>query len=159
MIVGAPWWQPTCCTKSSRGHLHKKNIDHLPSLIAAVDYKYGHNKPESEFLTGQLEYSWSYVRLGSCLAVERSMMKSSTLFHVFECRPLPPYVHLAPTWRHSRDRCSQAFPVFSRSSASVYYTECKPKNKKRGRPGNEASSKHFHKWRAAKDGEKPSSTR
>ena len=76
------------------------------------DYKYGHNKPESEFLTGQAEYSWSYERLGSCLAVERSMMKSSTLFHVFECGPLPPYVQLTSTWRHSRDRCSQAFPVF-----------------------------------------------
>ena len=24
----------------------------------------------------------------------------------------PPYVHLASTKRHSRDRCSQAFPVF-----------------------------------------------
>jgi len=31
-------------------------------------------------------------------------------------------------------------PRFSRSSASVYYTERKPKNKKRGRPGNEARS-------------------
>ena len=31
-------------------------------------------------------------------------------------------------------------PRFSRSSASVYYTERKPKNKKRGRPGNEATS-------------------
>ena len=30
-------------------------------------------------------------------------------------------------------------PRFSRSSASVCYTERKPKNKKRGRPGNEAS--------------------
>ena len=30
-------------------------------------------------------------------------------------------------------------PRFSRSSASVYYTERKPKNKKRGRPGNEAT--------------------
>ena len=37
------------------------------------------------------------------------MMKSSTLF---ERGPLPPYVHLASTRRHSRDRCSQAFPVF-----------------------------------------------
>ena len=63
------------------------------------------------------------------------MMKSSTLF---ECGPLPPYVHLASTRRHSHDRCSQAFPVFLRSSTSVYYTERKPKNKKRGRPGNEA---------------------
>ena len=76
------------------------------------DYKYGRNKTESEFLTGQAEYSWSYERLGSCLAVERSMMKSSMLFHVFECGPLPPYVHLASTWHHSHDRCSQAFPVF-----------------------------------------------
>ena len=32
-------------------------------------------------------------------------------------------------------------PRFSRSSASVYYTERKPKNKKRGRPGNEAIKK------------------
>ena len=30
-------------------------------------------------------------------------------------------------------------PRFSRSSASMYYTERKPKNKKRGRPGNEAT--------------------
>ena len=37
------------------------------------------------------------------------MMKSSTLF---ERGPLPPYVHLAYTKRHSRDRCSQAFPIF-----------------------------------------------
>ena len=47
------------------------------------------------------------------------------------------------TRRHSRDRCSQVFPGlprFSRSSASVYYTERKPKNKKRGRPGNEATA-------------------
>ena len=33
-------------------------------------------------------------------------------------------------------------PRFSRSSASVYSTECKPKNKKRGRPGNEARDEH-----------------
>ena len=32
---------------------------------------------------------------------------------------------------------------FSRSSASVYYPEHKPKNKKTGRPGNEASC-HVH---------------
>ena len=37
------------------------------------------------------------------------MMKYSTLF---ECGPLPPYVHLASTRHHSRDRCSQALPVF-----------------------------------------------
>lgn len=28
--------------------------------------------------------------------------------------------------------CSQAFPIFHRSSTSVYYTECKPKNQKQG---------------------------
>ena len=25
--------------------------------------------------------------------------------------PLPPYIHLASTWRHSRNECSQAFPA------------------------------------------------
>ena len=33
-------------------------------------------------------------------------------------------------------------PRFSRSPASVYYIERKPKNKKRGRPGNEAKFNH-----------------
>ena len=42
------------------------------------------------------------------LSLEHSMMKSSTLF---ECGPLPPYIHLASTRCHSCDRCSQAFPV------------------------------------------------
>ena len=59
-------------------------------------------------------------------------MKSSTLFDM-------DYVHLMSTRRHSRDRCSQAFFIFLYSSASVYYTERKPKNKKQGRPGNEAN--------------------
>ena len=58
---------------------------------AVPDHKYRRNKPESEFLTGQAEYSRSCERLGSCVATElSSMMESSTLFHVFECRPLPP---------------------------------------------------------------------
>ena len=73
---------------------------------------------------------------GSWLSLERSMMKSSMFF---EHRPLPPYVHLASTRHHSRDRCSQAFPVFRHSTASVYYTERKPRNKKQGRPWNEAT--------------------
>ena len=58
---------------------------------AVPDHKYAHNKPESEFLTSQVEYSRSSECLGSCLATEHSMMKSSTLF---ECGPLPPNVHL-----------------------------------------------------------------
>ena len=37
------------------------------------------------------------------------MMKSSMVFVVGH---RPPYVHLASTRRHSRDKCSQAFPVF-----------------------------------------------
>ena len=59
--------------------------------------------------------------------------KSSTFF---ECGPLPPYVHLASTGCQSHDRCSQAFPVFFLcSSASVYYTERKPKSKKKNGGG------------------------
>ena len=37
-------------------------------------------------------------------------MKSSRLF---ECEPLPAYIHLASTRCHSRDRCSQTFPFFA----------------------------------------------
>ena len=47
-------------------------------------------------------------------------------------RDLANGVHLMSTRRHSRDTCSQVFPVFHHSSASVYYTECKPMNKKGG---------------------------
>ena len=61
-----------------------------------------------------------------------SIMKSSLLF---ECGPLPPYVHFVSTWRHSHDKCFQALPVFCHFSAFVYYTEHKPKNKTQGRLG------------------------
>ena len=50
----------------------------------------------------------------------------------------PPRVHLASILHHSHDEWDQAFPVFCCVFCSVYYTERKPKNKKRGRPGNEA---------------------
>ena len=84
--------------------------------------------------------------LKSCLAVEHSTMKSSTLF---DCEPLPssslvprfyltavektclrtrlplPYVQIVSTWRHSCDKCFQAFPVFRRSSAYMCYCERK----------------------------------
>ena len=56
------------------------------------------------------------------------MMKSGTLF---ECGPLPPYIHLASTGRHSHDRCFQAFPVFH-ALPLPYYTERKPKTKNGG---------------------------
>ena len=52
--------------------------------------------------------------------------------HVFEYWLL--LLHLVST--HVMDETR--LPRFSHSSASVYYTERKPKNKKRGRPGNEA---------------------
>ena len=99
---------------------------------AVPDYKYRRNKPETEFLTCQAEYSWSCERLGFCLVVERSMMKSSTLFQYSSADPSPPHVHLASTRHNLRSRCSQAFPVFHHSSTSMYYTEHKLKNKKTG---------------------------
>ena len=48
--------------------------------------------------------------------------------------------HLTTAMLHSLDGTSLVPrpSLFSRSSAPVYYTECKPKNKKWGRPGNEA---------------------
>jgi len=41
-------------------------------------------------------------------------------------------------WHMSNVSC-QAFPVFHHSSASIHCCQCKPKNKKRGRPGNAAT--------------------
>ena len=45
------------------------------------------------------------------------------------------FVSLVPT---SCGKCSQVFPVWCRSSTSVYNTQHKPKNKNWGRPGKEA---------------------
>ena len=64
------------------------------------------------------------------------MMKSSTLFVVGH---RPPYVHLASTRRHSRDKCSQAFPVFRALPPPCIILNANRRTKKRGRPGNEAS--------------------
>ena len=94
------------------------------------------NKWVSKILTGEVEYCQSCEPKESWLSLERLMMKSSALF---ERGPLPPYVHLVSTRHHSRKRYSQAFPIFLCSSTSVYYTEWKLKNKKRGRPGNKAT--------------------
>ena len=64
-------------------------------------------------------------------------MKSRTLF---ECGPLPYYIHLMSTRCHSQSRCSNAFSVFHCSLAAMYYAECKLKNIKWGRSGNETNS-------------------
>ena len=64
---------------------------------------------DSEILTSEVEYCRSCEPQESWVSLECSMMKSSTLF---ERGPLPPYFHIVSTRRHSRDRCSQAFPVF-----------------------------------------------
>ena len=83
----------------------------------------------SKFLTSQAECSWSCEPLGSCQVMKQSMMRFSMLL---ECRLLLPYVPLMFTWPYSCDKCSQSFPIFCRSSASVYYTEHKSKNKNGG---------------------------
>ena len=49
--------------------------------------------------------------------------------------PLPPYVHLVFTWRHSCDECSQTFPIFHQSSTLVHYCERKWKVKTEGKNG------------------------
>ena len=59
--------------------------------VVVPNYKYGCDKPENKFFTVQAEYSQSCEHLGSCLAIECSMMKSSTNVD------LPLYVHLMST--------------------------------------------------------------
>ena len=53
----------------------------------------------------------------------------SGLSHIFLLRNCPSYVHLGST---SCDKCSQAFPILGHSSASMYYTERKLKNRNVG---------------------------
>ena len=63
------------------------------------DYKYMRNKPDSKFLTSQVEYLWM-----SRLVTEGSMVKSSTLFE---------FGPSTSTWRHSCDKCSRrAIPKY-----------------------------------------------
>ena len=52
---------------------------------------------------------------------------------------LHPYVHLASTWHHSCDECSQV--IFCQSSALMYYCECKWKVEKPRRPGNKTRTR------------------
>ena len=52
----------------------------------------------------------------------------------------PPYIHLAFTRRHSRDRCSQAFPIFRTHPLPCIILNENRRKKKRGRPGNEATN-------------------
>ena len=68
------------------------------------------------------------------ISLERSLMKSSTLFEVGH-RPL--YVHLASTRRHSRDKCSQAFHVFRALPPQYNILNANRRTKKRDRPRNE----------------------
>ena len=49
-----------------------------------------------------------------------------------------PYIHLTSTWCHSSEECSQAFPVFHCTSASMHYCQRKLKSEKRGRSGDKA---------------------
>ena len=89
--------------------------------------------------------------LGSWLLLERSMMKSSMLFERSQAFP-GSILQVIKNWSWGRPGnearslplltstgchswCSQALPIFRRSSAFVYYTEHKPKNKECGRPG------------------------
>ena len=59
-----------------------------------------------------------------------------SLVRYLNVNPSPPYVHLASTRHHSRDGCSQAFPIFC--TLPLLCIIHKPKNKKWDRPGNEA---------------------
>lgn len=73
------------------------SVKHEVDVEGVPNYKYVCDKPESKFLTGQVEYSRSCKHLGSSLATECSMMKSSTRM---KTPPLPistlrsPCIHL-----------------------------------------------------------------
>ena len=116
-----------------------KNREGLGAFITWVDarwsrgegplFKYIRTKLESEFLAGFYHAKvWSPKGLRSENSVEHSNGWSCMLF--WQLDPSP-HFHLASTWCHSRDCCSQAFPVliFCQSSNSMYYCEHKGKIK------------------------------
>ena len=82
--------------------------------------QYSGTKPENEFLSSQDEYFPS--RYG--LEPEKCgrAPKQIVLCIVLAVGPLPIYVHLASTWCHSCDECSQVFPVliFHRPSVLLW---------------------------------------
>ena len=98
----------------------------------------------SEFLTSEVEYCQSCEPQESWLSLECLTMKSSTLY---ERGPLPPYVHLASTRCHSRDRCSQAFPVFRTLVLPCIILNKNRRTKNRGGLGTRLLARGTHKWR------------
>ena len=74
-----------------------------------------------------------YERVGSYLAMEGSMMKSSM---IFECSTLsPPYIHLVSTWHHSCDKCSRVISPLIRFHV-LYWMQTE--EQKQEMPGNES---------------------
>ena len=85
---------------------------------AVPDFKYVRNKIGSGFLTGQVEYSQSSERLGSCLATECSIMKSCYFIYLnVDSSPLhAPHIHPTsfvvsvpglPCYRHVSMHCTE----------------------------------------------------
>ena len=104
--------------------------------------RYMCNKPKSKFLSGEEEYSRSCECIVSCLATERSMMKSSTLF---ECEPLHPYTLLLPDIIHmiSPPKPSPFLGVFFALFRLRTCTQLEKKTKKTWKAWNEASTNLF----------------
>ena len=101
---------------------------------AVPNYKYMCNKQVSYQSSGVLAILWTSWVLPSDKALDD---KSSTLI---ECEPLPPtFTSCLPDVTHviSVPRPSTFFAALN--SAAMYYTECKQKNQKQGRPGNKAN--------------------
>ena len=77
-----------------------KAWEHLYMMLCEVDIGGGVQlqiPPESEFHTSQEEYTWFCEHLGSWLATECLMMKSSMLF---QCGPPPTFTSCPPDVIH-----------------------------------------------------------
>ena len=104
-----------------------KAWEHLSREWRPVDARWTYsiehsNDSQDSWSSQDRQYSASLVRNSLyCLLHTSWLMGTST------SRP-PDIIHVI-----------SVLPRFSCSSASMYYTEWKPKNKKRGRPGNKAS--------------------
>ena len=83
----------------------------LRGLRAVPEYKYRRNIPREQFSNWS---SWVLTILWTSGVLPGDRALYDEVQYVISSIWLqtpPPHVHLASTWRHSRARCSQAFPI------------------------------------------------
>ena len=87
--------------------------------VSRCEVDVGGRGPYSNIYLLNLTASFLLVKVSSSITLRSGVWKCGralvdermVLCVVLAVGPLPPYIHLTSTWCHSRNECSQAFPV------------------------------------------------